>query len=81
MFSLNLYKGSGRSGVNCAIRKSGVDVAYANVPTNGESGWYGSYASTVLHLNRGDTVYVGDCSNPGNILNYTSFIGFLLKAD
>ena len=82
VFSLNLYKGSRASGeVYCDIRKNGSNVALANVPNEGVYGYYESSASTVLRLARGDTVDVGSCNNPSNIHKYTSFIGFLLKAD
>ena len=81
VFSLNLYKVSGASRVNCYIRKNGSGYAIADVPSESQSGYYESSASTIFHLNRGDTVDVGGCSNPDGIDNYTSFIGFLLKAD
>ena len=80
VFSLNLYKKSGASTIYCDIRKNGSGVAHASVPSQ-SSGYYESSASTVLRLARGDTVDVGSCGNPSNIDNYTSFIGFLLKAD
>ena len=78
MFSLNLYK-SGYDGTHCYIRKNGSGVAYATVPS--ASGFYHGSASTILYLNRGDMVDVGDCYKPENIDSFTSFIGFLLKAD
>ena len=81
VFSLNLYKQSRASAVFCWIRKNGSVVALANVPSESEGGYYESSASTVLRLARGDTVDVGSCYNPSNIHQYTSFIGFLLKAD
>ena len=81
VFSLNLYKKTGTSGVTCWIRKNGSTKAAATVPSESGFGLYESSASTVLHLAFNDTVYVGSCSNPGNIASYTTFIGFLLKAD
>ena len=81
MFSLNLYKKSGASRVYCYIRKNNSLYAKADVPSESELGYYESSASTIFHLNRGDTVYVGNCSNPDGIHSYTSFTGFLLKAD
>ena len=81
VFSLNLYKKSGTSAVTCRIRKNGSTVAYAYVPSESESGYYESSTSTVHRLARGDTVDVGGCTNPSNIDSYTSFTGFLLKAD
>ena len=81
VFSLNLYKKSGAGQVYCWIRKNGSSFAIARVPSESEHGYYESSASTVLRLARGDTVDVGSCKNPSIIYNYTSFIGFLLKAD
>ena len=81
VFSLNLYKRSGASRVYCYIRKNGSDVALAEVPSESEIGIYESSASTILHLNRGDTVNVGSCYNADGIHWFTSFTGFLLKAD
>ena len=81
VLSINLYKKYGASDVSCYIRKNGSGVAYAYVPSESKSGFYESSASTVLRLARGDTVDVGSCLNPSYIDSYTSFIGFLLKAD
>ena len=81
VFSLNLYKKSGASEVVCSIRKNGGVVALAEVPSESNSGYYESSASTILHLNRDDAVDVGNCYNPDDIQAYTSFTGFLLKAD
>ena len=81
VFSLNLYKKTGASRVYCYIRRNGSGIARANVPAESKSGYYESSASTVLHLDRGDTVDVGGCNSVSDIDSYTSFIGFLLKAD
>ena len=79
MFSLNLYKKSRASKAYCFIRKNGsvVVIAYSE----NQIDFYESSSSTILHLNRGDTVDVGSCYNPDAIHSYTSFTGFLLKAD
>ena len=81
VFSLNLYKKSAASRVYCYIRKNGSNVARAEVPSESEFGYYESSASTILHLNRGDTVDVGSCYHADDIHWFTSFTGFLLKAD
>ena len=81
VFSLNLYKKSGASRVSCTIRKNGVGYVIASVPSESVLGYYESSASTILHLNRGDTVDVGNCYNPDHISGASSFTGFLLKAD
>ena len=81
VFSLNLYKKTGASRVYCYIRKNNSWYAKADVPSESQSGFYESSASTIFHLNRGDTVDVGTCSNADDIDNATSFTGFLLKAD
>ena len=81
VLSLNLYKKSGASKLYCYIRKNRGGVAIANVPSESEFGYYESSTSTIFHLDRGDTVDVGSCYNPDYILYYTSFTGFLLKAD
>ena len=81
VFILNLYTGSTADGMSCDIRKNGSGVAYAEVPAESEFGLYQSSGSTVLHLDPGDTVDVGDCYNPSGISDWTSFNGFLLQAD
>ena len=81
VFSLNLYKKSRSSFVYCYIRKNDIVYAYAEVPGESKNGYYESSGSTILHLNRGDTVDVGSCYNADDIDDYTSFTGFLLKAD
>ena len=84
MFILSLYRNIidvtlwfGGS-VRCAIRKNGQSVVIADcnrhhLPCTG---------STVLHLEPGDSVDVGDCTMVyASIHNSTSFVGFLLHAD
>ena len=80
VFSLNLYMDIEADGVDCYMRKNGINVAVAIVPVESKP-YHGSSASTIFHLNRGDTVDVGSCYNPRVIASYTSFTGFLLKAD
>ena len=81
VFSLNLYKKTRTDEVACYIYMNYSVVAIANVPSETNSGFYESSASTVLHLDFGDTVFVGFCKNPDNIDSFTSFTGFLLHAD
>ena len=81
MFILNLYKTNKNDAVYCRIRKNGSSVAIARVPMENAYGWFESSGSTVVHLDPGDKVYVGDCINPSSINLNTSFIGFLLQAD
>ena len=78
MFIVNLYK---TGVVKCSIRKNGIGVAWVNVLADSGNGLNGSSGSILLHLNPGDEVYVGYCENPSIIDNWTTFIGFLLKAD
>ena len=81
VFVLNIYKEStASSSVYCYIRRNGHNVALANVPTS-TSGYHEGSAATVLHLSRGDKVYVGGCSSVDDLDDWTSFIGFLLKSD
>ena len=81
MFSLNLYKKSGASLAYCYIRKNDSVVIIAYFHSESEFGYYESSGTTILHLNRGETVDVGSCHNPDDISHkYTSFTGFLLKA-
>ena len=82
VFSLNLYKISQHSKVYCHIRKNGSNLVIADVPSETtKAGEYESSASTITHLSRGDKIDVGDCNNVNSIDSWTSFTGFLLKAD
>ena len=72
-----MFTGSLAVDVWCYIQKNGV----SNVLNDCPSGVYESPVSTVVHLDSGDIVDVGDCGNPCSIKNYSTFIGFLLKAD
>ena len=81
VFILNLYKGSGGDTIWCYIRKNRNNVVLAYVPEESNAGYYESSASTVVHLNPGDKVDVGDCGHRSDIAGHTSFSGFLLQAD
>ena len=68
----------------CWIYKNSNRMMKAYTDPNDDSTDYGAYeASTffVVHLNRGDAVYVGGCTASGSINEYSSFSGFLLKSD
>ena len=82
MFMLNLhrYRGSG-SGVRCFIRKDSNYIACASAPKYTEDSYNSGSGSAVVHLEPGDTVYVGKCDGTDNISSDTSFMGFLLQAD
>ena len=84
VFSLYLVKRSGSSTyVYCSIRKNRSTLVVAH--SYSYTSYYDSISnSVVIHLNSGDQVDVGSCSNTGNIYTsdgYTSFSGFLLTAD
>ena len=81
MFILNLYKDSRADYVYCFIRINGRGGVIARVPAESEYGYYESSASTVVYLNPGDKVDVGNCGSPSEINHRTSFIGFLLQPD
>ena len=81
LFILNLYRKAGGNSVWCYIRKIGSRVVMVSVPADSEYGIFGSSGSTVVHLDPGDKVDVGDCHNPSDIDAWTSFLGFLLQAD
>ena len=85
VFALHILKNTGSDTAYCHIRKNGsnVVIVYTNPDTN--SGQYGSSNSIVIHLLLGDTVDLDNCSaNIDNIntsYTFTTFSGFLLKAD
>ena len=70
----------------CSVRKNGSDAVDAgtNPDSDSDGGAYSSTNSVVLHLVRGDKVDLGACSPNGSIYSsyaFTTFSGFLLKAD
>ena len=80
VFVLNLYRVNGLDHVFCYIRKNGSKVAIGRIQLKSEQHAESS-GSTVVHLDPGDKVDVGNCDNPWEIDIRTSFIGFLLQAD
>ena len=68
----------------CHIYKSGSSLIYTITDPRDDDTDNGSYETSafiVVHLNRGDTVYVGGCSGSTSINGHSSFSGFLLKSD
>ena len=82
-FTLSLYKDGLADFAYCSIRHNGTDVieAYSNPNTIGDYGFYSSGTSLLLHLDTGDTVDLGHCTDDGTINYRTVFAGFLLAAD
>ena len=82
MFVLNLYRRNETgSSVWCFIWKNSSSIGYAGAPEYSEAGLNGGSGSVVVHLDPGDTVYVGNCYGIDNISYFKSFMGFLLQAD
>ena len=85
MFHFHLYRypTSSYSSAQCYIQKNGSNkvIAYSYPYSSAYSYYYQSSNSVVLHLNQGDVITVGGCTAIGSIYSYTSFSGFLLKAD
>ena len=70
--------------VFCYIRKDGVNMVYTKIDPRDDDTDNGSYETSaflVVHLSNGETVDVGGCSDASSIDMYSSFTGFLLKAD
>ena len=64
----------------CFIRKNGMETAaYAEVAVDGSKDQ--SSTSVILQLDRGDVVDVGSCSGTNNISSFSTFNGFLLRAN
>ena len=89
VFELHIMKSPGSEYASCYIRKNeiGVVSAFTNPDSDSDVGMYGSTNSVVFHLIQGDTVDVGFCSPMASIYMiggdyaYTTFSGFMLKAD
>ena len=85
-FTLHILKFAGTDLVQCSIRKnqSTVVITHSNPQGPSEAGYLSSTNSAVVHLARGDEVDVGGCTAFNTIYyknTFTSFSGFLLKAD
>ena len=84
LFTLHLYKSSPASKAACDILKDGKTTVTAYSMPLVQQGVYHLYEagnSVVLHLNRGDTILVGNCERGFGFLGYSSFTGVLMKAD
>ena len=86
-FSLSLIKrrdSSEPDQVYCYIRKNSSSLIRTKIDPNDKYADYGSYGtsvSLVVRLAAGDRVDVGGCSGAETIDGYSTFSGFLLKAD
>ena len=86
-FSLHLTKtrvSTGADMVYCYIRKNGISQIYTTIDPNdsyADAGSYGTSVSLVIHLNAGDYVDVGGCSDATSIDQYSAMSGFLIRSD
>lgn len=83
-FYLSIYKTYSASQAYCNIRhnNSNIIIANSNPETrSGNRGIHEASTSLLLHLDTGDTVDLGGCSSISYLHSYTSFSGFLVKAD
>ena len=85
VFYLHLYRASttSYSGCYCYIRKNGSNFveAYNDPYSSYRNGYHETSNSITFRLRRGDTVSVGGCSTINDKYTYTSFTGFLVKAE
>ena len=80
VFTLHIYLISCVDLAHCYIRKNSINIIRAYVDPN-VCGYFEASNSAVLHLSRGEIVDIGGCSSVGSMWGWTSFSGFLLKAD
>ena len=87
-FSVSLIKlrtsHSNSDMVYCYIRKNGVNLIGTVTDPRDDDTDYGSYETSaflVIHLSSAETVDVGSCSGSTKLEGWSSFSGFLLKAD
>ena len=86
VFSLHLYKDTDDNYAQCYIRKNGSNqlLVYSRRGKSDDSGYYESSNTLVIHLDRGDIIDLGSCTEYRTMLIgqwWTTFSGFLLKAD
>ena len=80
MFAFHLLRLSSGGRAFCFIRKNGMTTAaYAEVASTGNKDQ--SSTSVILQLDRGDVVDVGSCSGENSIEAFSTFNGFLLRAN
>lgn len=77
-FSMAIYKNYYSQVAYCYMRKNGAGLLYAQSTASSSSD--GSH-SAIVHLSSGDVVDLGGCSGVSYMSIYSSFSGFLLKAD
>ena len=79
MFQLHLYKQHKGDLITCNIIKKSDSIAIAQVPSETvKPSYYESSTSIIVHLEKGDKVYVGDCYNFNSLFQWTAFNGVLL---
>ena len=83
VFNLNIFKDFNKDQAYCYIQQNGNGKIWtkSNPDSSSDSGLYESSNSVILHLDRGDRVDLGSCSKANTMYYWTSFSGFLLKAD
>ena len=83
-FALSIVKDYSHNGLaQCAIQKNGASKVFAaTLPGHeGSQGYYAATNSIYIHLATGDKVTVGGCTSLSSLFGYSSFTGFLVKAD
>lgn len=87
-FSVTLIKmGSGdvdAAGCTLYSKRDQIVRAYSNPSNGAHGGDHGSDTATnsaIVHLNRGDPVYLSDCTPASSMWGWSSFTGFLVKPD
>ena len=83
VFNLNIYKDFNANDAGCYIRQNGSGKVwtYSNPHSSSDGGLYESSNSVILHLDRGERIDLGGCRKANTMYYWTSFSGFLLKAD
>ena len=87
-FSLSLIKERANHTVAdmayCYIKKNSDSLIWTHTDPSDDDTDDGSYETSafiVIHLTYGDNVYVGGCSSSSSLDGYSSFSGFLIRAD
>ena len=79
VFSLHLYKETDDHYAQCYIRKNGSNqlLVYSQRGKSGDSGYYESSNTFVIHLDRADSIDLGGCTGYDTIIGgiYTTFTG------
>ena len=81
VFELHILQMSSKH-ANCEIRQNNSRLVIAHSNPNGDNGYYSTSNSVVIHLKEADTVDVYCSTGISSIhSHYSTFSGFLLKAD